>query len=65
MTRKKIIEYAYRGQIEVGSPNAGYRWVDGYSETGPDGGVLYPWMSAQDCRRDAAQRGCRASLTGR
>lgn len=56
-----IIDYHYRGQIEVGT-GKGYKWVDGYSETTPSGGVLYPWIPRKECIQDAKVQGARASF---
>jgi hypothetical protein len=62
MSRKpgQTIIYKYRGDVERGSPNKGYRWHPGYSADGPSGGVLYPWMTYRECQRDAAAQGCKA-----
>ena len=49
------IVYTYRGQIEVGTGGRGR--PPGYSETKPDGAILYPWMTAAECRADARARG--------
>ncbi len=51
------ITYYLRGQIEVGTGGPGYRWAQGYSESAPNGGICYPWMSRNDCIRDARARG--------
>lgn len=55
-TRDRIT-YVYRGQIEVGTGEPGYKWVPGYSESMPDGSVPYPLMCQRDCRHDAKVRG--------
>lgn len=54
---KGEIIYTYRGQIERG---ADYHWVDGYSPTTRDNGVLYPWNTIPECRREAKRFGCKA-----
>lgn len=56
----KKIRYYYRGPVEVGNGKPGYTWVNGYSETAPDGGVMYPLMSKRDCRHDAKCKGATA-----
>lgn len=53
----KTITYTYRGGVKRGS---NYHWEDGYSETTPDGGVLYPWMTRKECIADAKTKGCKA-----
>lgn len=55
----KTITYTYRGQIERG---ADYHWCDGYSETTAEGHVLYPWMTRQECQRDAKAQGAKAQF---
>lgn len=54
------ITYTYRGQIERGTGAPSYAWVDGWSETAPDGGILYPWLTYKECQRDARARGAKA-----
>ena len=60
MEHEKTITYQYRGQVERG---ARYRWADGYSETTTTVGVLYPWLTKKECRRDAKAQGKRAVFT--
>lgn len=61
MTKNKVtITYKYRGMIERGSLNSRYRWIEGYSADGPEGGILYSWMSYRECQRDAKMQGCKA-----
>lgn len=50
--RKRVVYY-YRGQIERVRRGGRYAWYDGYSATGPSGGVLFPWMTKTECRADA------------
>lgn len=50
------ITYFYRGGVERGTGN-GYEWRNGYSESGPAGEILYPWMTARECQQDAKKRG--------
>jgi hypothetical protein len=54
--KRQSIVYHYRGGIERG---ARYEWRDGYSETITEG-VLYPWMTRAECRRDAMARNGKA-----
>lgn len=56
---KQTITYHYRGRIGVHTRN-GYEWRDGYSADSATGGVLYPWETKAQCRRDAAAQGKRA-----
>ncbi len=56
---KQTITYHYRGQIEV-QTRKGYEWRDGYSADSATGGVLYPWETKTQCRRDAETQGKRA-----
>lgn len=64
ITRQKAI-YEYRGQIERGTGKPGYKWVNGYSQVSPDGGVLYPLMTRRECQQDAKARGRKAEFKGR
>ena len=57
------IIYTYRGLIERGAGGR-YVWREGYSPTTKDGGIIYPWMTKQDCRRDAKTLGCKATFRG-
>jgi hypothetical protein len=57
--RDKLITYTYRGQIERGPD---YHWIDGYSETAEDEGVLYPWMTRRECQQDARAKGAVAQF---
>ena len=54
---KKTITYTYRGGVERGPR---YDWHDGYSETGPNGEVYFPWMTRSECQRDARSQGAQA-----
>ena len=56
---KKIV-YHYRGQIER-HRRGHFWWARGYSEE-LDGGVGYPWMTRQECLRDAKARGATATF---
>lgn len=53
--------YKFRGGIErvKGRRNrvGTYVWHNGYSEDDGSGGVLYPWMTKAECRRDARTTG--------
>lgn len=58
--------YRYRGRIErptrrntLRGPQLSYRWRDGYSED-VDGAPSYPWLTQDECRREAEASGCRA-----
>jgi hypothetical protein len=53
----KTITYTYRGLVERGTR---YDWREGYSETSPDGGIYYPWMTKRECQQDAMKQGSRA-----
>ena len=53
--KPQIIIYYYRGGVQRGTGN-GYEWRDGYSEAGPAGAILYPWMTARECQADARKR---------
>jgi hypothetical protein len=57
MTTKPTKRYDYRGLIERG---AQYRWVEGYSETTPNGNPLYPWSTRRECRAEAKADGFKA-----
>jgi hypothetical protein len=62
-TKREAKRYDYRGNIERGAPrrgSPGYRWAEGYSETTPDGCVLYPWATRAECRSAAKAEGKRA-----
>jgi len=68
MTKPKPeIHYVYRGLVERVVPQrekpiGRYVWRRCYSETSPDGGVEYPWLTPAECRADAKARGARAVL---
>lgn len=51
------ILYHIRGQVERGNGRGGYLWFSGYSETTADGSILYPWMTAAECRDQARSQG--------
>lgn len=51
--------YHYRGLIERGCPEAGYRWREGYSEQG-ESGPFYPWMTRRECKSEAKRDGFQA-----
>lgn len=59
------ITYIYRGQVERGDGKPGYDWHAAYSETSPEGQVLYPWMTHAECLADAKSRHARAVFTDR
>ena len=53
--------FTYRGQVERWSASRrSYGWAEGYSTTGPEGAVRYPWLTRDECRRDARRDDCRA-----
>lgn len=57
--------YHYRGMVERWVKDGKRRrivWREGYSATGPTGGVLHPWMTKAECRADAARDGERATF---
>jgi len=65
----KTATYYYRGDIERVRPRkrkgskgkiGSYAWHPGYSEDGPSGSLLYPWMTRDEARADAESRGLRA-----
>jgi len=58
------IKYFRRGNIEHATGNMGrpYRWAVGYSETSPNGGTVFPWMTRRECCADAAMRGGTATF---
>jgi hypothetical protein len=58
-TAEKTIKYFYRGGVERGM---NYEWKNGYSADGENGGVLYPWMTAAECRADAKLQGKKAII---
>jgi hypothetical protein len=60
---RKVVTYVYRGRVERGVGNGRYADRDGYSETGPGGGVTYPWMTYRECQADARARGAVARFT--
>jgi hypothetical protein len=53
--KQKII-YTYRGGVERGVGGS-YVWRNGYSESGINGEVYYPWMTKKECIHDAKVRG--------
>jgi hypothetical protein len=57
---KQKIVYNYRGLVERGTGGPGYDWREGYSETAPDGGILYPWMTKRECQADARAKDAQA-----
>lgn len=52
----KTIQYFYRGEVERGTGEPGYRWHPGYSANSEDGKPLYPWMTIAECRAEAKSR---------
>jgi hypothetical protein len=60
----KIMRFYYRGMIErgTGKPSHPYRWTEGYSENGPSGEVLYPWMPRKECQAHARAMGAVAEF---
>jgi len=62
----RTLLYTHRGPIERpcrgrrGRPS--YRWTDGFSETSPNGGVTYPWMTRRECQADARAQGAKAKF---
>ncbi len=59
-TAPVVFEYHYRGRIERPDGRGSYRWVEGWSENGETGGVLYPWMTRAEARQEAKRSGGRA-----
>lgn len=60
---KNCVVYHYRGLIEMPKLRKGrpsFRWFDGWSENGANGGATYPWMSRQQCLQDAKSRDAKA-----
>ena len=56
------VTYYRRGMVERWIGTGKSRrivWQSAYSGVGPDGGVLYPWMTIRECRADAQPRGLR------
>lgn len=60
--RADTVTYHYRGQIDRvrSKPRPSYTRHAGYSENSAAGNVLYPWMTAAECREEARIRGCAA-----
>ena len=54
---KRIIIYHFRGLFERGPR---YTWCKGYSADHPEGGVIYPWRTRQECREEARKWGAQA-----
>jgi hypothetical protein len=46
--QKPTINYHYRGLIERSSG-----WCEGYSTTGLNGGIIYPWQTKKECQSEA------------
>jgi len=59
-----IITYFYRGGVERGT-GTGYEWRNGYSESGPRGEILYPWMITRVWQAEAKKRGAVAKFEDR
>ena len=59
---KQQIVYHYRGQIEVGTGEPGYRWTNGYSEDSAEGLPTYPWQTSRQCQADAKARNAQATF---
>ena len=53
----KTKEYYFRGLIERGK---NYKLVNGYSAIGDNGGILYPWNTKAECRKEAKHLGIKA-----
>lgn len=53
--KREVRAYYYRGLIERGR-----QWKEGYSAQGANGGVLYPWMTRGEARKDALRDGLKA-----
>jgi hypothetical protein len=63
--KKPTITYTYRGMIERGRPVKGrpsYEWFEGYSETGANGEVGFPWMTYRECQQEARTVGAVAKF---
>lgn len=60
----KVMKFYFRGMIErgTGKPSHPYRWTEGYSENGPNGEVLYPWMPRRECQAYARAAGAVAEF---
>lgn len=54
------ITYIYRGGMEVGTGEPGYRWTDGYSPNSAEGHMTAPWMTKRECQADAKAKGAKA-----
>lgn len=53
------IIFKYRGLIE--SPcKGGYKWKNGYSPDGVNGGIVYPWQGKKECFKQAKIEGKKA-----
>lgn len=59
---KKTISYYYRGEVERGTGEPGYRWHRGYSPNSEDGKPTYPWMTQKECIADAKAQGASAQF---
>jgi len=53
---RKPLAYFYRGNIERGSIENGYRSMEGWSARSKSGGVLYPWVTRAEARTEANRR---------
>jgi len=58
----KEINYYYRGSVERPNKKGSYEWKPGYSKTGPNGGVEYPWMTVKECIEEAKKEKAIASF---
>ncbi len=47
--------YYYRGSIER-PKNGSYKWTAGYSRNGPNGGVLYPWLTIKEAIKESKEQ---------
>lgn len=55
----KTIVYYRRGSVERYT-SKGYVWKDAYSANGFDGGILYPWLTKKEARKDAESQNAKA-----
>lgn len=56
----ETITYYYRGLVERGNGRPGYDWREGFSANGPQGGILFPWLTVRECQQAAKSQGKKA-----
>lgn len=59
---KEVIVFVFRGLIERAGNQCSYHWLEGYSETTPEGRATYPWMGKRECYAMAKRAGMRAKF---